>query len=69
MTITREQVEQLTRIYNTMLEIRTKGEDTLVMADCLRALEQVVTQVMQSSQQGQVQSQSLAGDETEKVEE
>ena len=50
MTITREQVEQLTRIYNTMLEINTKGQDTLVMADCLRALEQVVTQVMQSGQ-------------------
>lgn len=49
MIITREQVEQLTRIYNTMLEIRTKGEDTLVMADCLRALEQVVSQVIQSS--------------------
>ena len=49
MTITKEQVEQLTRIYNTMLEIRTKGEDTLVMADCLRAFEQVVTQVMQAN--------------------
>ena len=49
MIITREQVEQLTRIYNTMLEIRTKGEDTLVMADCLRALEQVVSQVIQAS--------------------
>lgn len=49
MIITREQVEQLTRIYNTMLEIRTKGEDTLVMADCLRALEQVVQQVIQGS--------------------
>lgn len=49
MIITREQVEQLTRIYNTMLEIRTKGEDTLVMADCLRALEQVVSQVIQGS--------------------
>lgn len=42
MTITHEQVEQLTRIYNTMLQIGTKGEDTLVMADCLRALEQVI---------------------------
>ena len=51
MTITREQVEQLTRIYNTMLEIRTKGEDTLVMSDCLRALEQVITQIMQSGSQ------------------
>lgn len=49
MTISREQVEQLTRIYNTMLEIRTKGEDTLVMADCLRALEQVIQQVIQSN--------------------
>ena len=49
MTITKEQVEQLTRIYNTMLEIRTKGEDTLVMAECLRALEQVVTQVIKAN--------------------
>lgn len=51
MTITREQLEQLTRIYNTMLQIGTKGEDTLVMADCLRALEQVVVQIQQSAQQ------------------
>lgn len=62
MNITREQVEQLTRIYNTMLEIRTKGEDTLVMADCLRALEQVVTQVMQSNNQAQAPA---AADEAE----
>ena len=51
MTITREQVEQLSRIYNTMLEIRTKGEDTMIMSDCLRALEQVVQQVVQANQQ------------------
>lgn len=49
MTITREQIEQLTRIYNTMLSIGTKGEDTLIMADCLRALEQVIIQVNQQS--------------------
>ena len=49
MTITREQVEQLTRIYNTMLGIGTKGEDTLIMADCLRALEQVIVQINQQS--------------------
>lgn len=34
--------EQLIRIYNTLLEIHTKGEDTLVMADCLRALKKVI---------------------------
>ena len=49
-TITKEQVEQLTRIYNTMLGIGTKGEDTLVMADCLRALEQVIVLVNRQEQ-------------------
>lgn len=58
MNITKEQVEQLTRIYNTMLEIRTKGEDTLVMSDCLRALEQVVTQVIQANQPQENNSES-----------
>lgn len=47
MTITREQLEQLSRIYNTMLEIRTKGEDTLIMSDCLRALEQTIKEIVQ----------------------
>lgn len=42
MIISNEQVDLLARIYNTMLQINTKGEDTLVMAECLRALESVV---------------------------
>ena len=49
MQITKEQLEQLTRIYNTMLNIGTKGEDTLVMADCLRALEQVIVAINQAA--------------------
>ena len=51
MTITKEQVEQLTRIYNTMLQIGTKGEDTLIMSDCLRALEKVVTDIVKAAEQ------------------
>jgi len=39
MIITKEQLEQLARIYNTLLNVGTRGEDTLIMADCLRALE------------------------------
>lgn len=31
------QLEQLIKIYNTLTTISTKGEDTLIMADCLRA--------------------------------
>ena len=50
MTITREQLDQLTRIYNTLMTIDTKGENTLTMADCLRALEQVVVTINNSAQ-------------------
>ena len=39
--------EQLVRIYNTLSNISTKGEDTLAMSDCLRALEQVVVSMNQ----------------------
>lgn len=45
MNITREQLEQLARIYNTFLNINTRGEDTFIMADCLRALEQTIKQI------------------------
>jgi 5-enolpyruvylshikimate-3-phosphate synthase len=36
--MTYEKLETLSRIYNTLLLINTKGEDTLVMADCLNAM-------------------------------
>lgn len=55
MTITKEQLEQLTRIYNTMLNIGTKGEDTLIMSDCLRALEQVIVQINQAAQKAEAE--------------
>ncbi len=45
MNISRDQLEQLVRIYNTLLNVSTRGEDTLIMADCLRALERVVKQI------------------------
>lgn len=45
MTITNEQLSLLARIYNTLLQVGTKGEDTLIMADCLRALEQVIKEI------------------------
>ena len=41
--MTYEKLEALSRIYNTLLLINTKGEDTLVMADCLRAIQSFVT--------------------------
>lgn len=34
--------EKLTKLYNTLLTIETKGESTKIMADCLRFLEQTI---------------------------
>ena len=35
-------MNKLIQIYNTLTTISTKGEDTLTMADCLRALRQYI---------------------------
>lgn len=40
--MTYEKLEILSRIYNTLLLINTKGEDTMVMGDCLRALKSFI---------------------------
>ena len=53
MNITREQLEQLTRIYNTLLEVPTKGEGSFIMTDALRALEQVIIEISKTAQQAQ----------------
>ena len=36
-------LETLSRIYNTLLLVNTRGEDTLVMADCLNAMRSFIT--------------------------
>lgn len=51
-TITMEQLQQLTRIYNTLLEVQTKGENTLIMADSLRAFEQTIKEIAQNEEVG-----------------
>ena len=48
MTITQEQLIQLSRIYNTLLTVETKGENTLIMADCVRALQQLAQEIQQN---------------------
>lgn len=40
--MTYEKLETLSRIYNTLLLINTKGEDTMVMGDCLRAMKSFI---------------------------
>lgn len=36
--------ENLIKLYNTLLTIETKGSNTKTMADCLRFIEQLISQ-------------------------
>lgn len=40
--MTYEKLDAMSRIYNTLLLINTKGEDTMIMGDCLRALKSFI---------------------------
>lgn len=36
--------EKLTKLFNTLCEVETKGKSTIVMSDCLRYLEQLINE-------------------------
>ena len=40
-------IENLQKLYNTMLLIETKGDSTKIMADCLRFVEKMIVNVEQ----------------------
>lgn len=46
-------LNQLIRLYNTMTTISTKGEDTLTMAECLKALREIVINMQQQTEAAQ----------------
>ena len=58
-------VTQLQRIYNTLGLISTKGEDTLLMADCLRAMQQLAQQMVADKKEADSKTQDSAGAKTE----
>lgn len=37
--MTEQELQQLGKIYNTLTLVSTKGEDTVTMAECLKALK------------------------------
>lgn len=43
--MTQEQINQFIRIYNTLCTVSTKGEDTLIMGDCLRAMQTLAAEL------------------------
>ena len=42
-----DQINQLIRIYNTFTTISTKGEDTITMADCLKAFRTLLLEIQE----------------------
>lgn len=40
-------LDKLTKLHNTLLLVETKGENTKVMAECLRFLEQMIVEERQ----------------------
>lgn len=45
--MSQEQLILLQRIYNTLMLVSTKGEDTMTMADCLQAMQNLIEQLKQ----------------------
>lgn len=43
--MTMENANQLTRIYNTLLMVRTSGEDTILMGKCIEAFKTFMSQI------------------------
>lgn len=48
--MTQQHLNLLSRIYNTLCLISTKGEDTVLMANCLQALNELNQQLAMVSQ-------------------
>lgn len=46
--MTQEQINQFIRIYNTLCTIETKGENTLIMGDCLRAMQMLAQELSEA---------------------
>lgn len=42
-------IEQLAKVYNTLLSVSTSGEDTITMAQCLLALREIILSTKQES--------------------
>ena len=60
-------VENLQKLYNTMVLIETKGDSTKTMADCLRFMEKMIVEAEQIEQKTELVEEPVK-EETEPVE-
>ena len=43
-----EHLDQLIRVYNTLLTVSTKGEDTVVMGQCLSVMRESLSAIQET---------------------
>ena len=61
MIITNEQFNTLSKIQEILFSITTKGEDTLAMADCVRALNQILNDINNATAKGSNKTENQEG--------
>lgn len=52
-----EYLEQLIKIYNTLNLVSTKGEDTIVMGQCLNAFKKVLVDMQNITENSNITSE------------
>lgn len=51
-----EHLDQLIRVYNTLLTVSTKGEDTVIMGQCLSVMRDSLSAMTQNLNQEEAQA-------------
>ena len=49
--VSQEEMQVLADVYNSLLTVHTKGSDTFIMADCMRALEKTIRTISANDHQ------------------
>ena len=47
--MTQNHLEQLIKVYNTLLGVSTKGEDTVMMGQCLAVMREVLLEIQKDA--------------------
>ena len=56
-------VEELTKLYNTMMLVETKGENTKIMGNCLQYLDNLIAKARSEENSSEKQIENISEDE------
>lgn len=61
-------VNELVKLYNTLLMVETKGESTKIMSDCIRFIEQLINREKEKEVEAAEPPKKTTSKETNKAE-